>query len=155
MIEMCTGDTVMVACQTSVVAENLTRPTDEDVDEVIDALPDERRREESRTMCAMMRELTGSPPVMWGSTIVGFGSYRSTYASGRSGEWFVVGFAPRKARMTIYLMDGFEERGDLLERLGPHSNGKSCLHITRLERVELDVLRELVAASVATVRGAT
>ncbi len=130
-----------------------TRPTDADVDAFLDSVPDATRRADARSVCRMMTEVTGEPPVLWGSRIVGFGSTRLRYASGRELEWPVTGFAPRKASTTIYLMDGFEERADLLERLGPHSTGRSCLYVKRLEEVDQVVLRELVQVSVVHVRG--
>jgi hypothetical protein len=130
------------------VAGQKTRPTDADVDAFLDSVADERRRDEARTVCRLMQEVTGEEPVLWGTAIVGFGSVPLRYASGRELDWPVVGFSPRKAATTLYLMDGFEERGDLLARLGPHSTGKSCLYLKRLSDVDLDVLRELIAVSV-------
>ena len=85
---------------------------------------------------------------MWGDSIVGFGHYRYKYASGREEEWMLVGFAPRKRNLTLYIMSGFDEYDDLLGKLGKHSTGKSCLHINKLEDIDMDVLRELVDKSV-------
>ena len=99
-----------------------------------------------------MTELAGEPPALWGTSMVGFGSYSYTYASGRSGEWFAVGFAPRKQALTLYLMDGFGDYEELLARLGPHKTGKSCLHVKRLDDVDEAVLRELIARSLAHMR---
>jgi hypothetical protein len=134
------------------VAELKTQRNDGDVEAFLAAIPDERRRADARAVCALMSELSGEPPVLWGSSLVGFGSYAYTYASGRSGEWFAVGFAPRKQALTLYLMDGFGDYDALLARLGPHKTGKSCLHIKRLDEVDEDVLRELIARSLAHVR---
>jgi Domain of unknown function (DU1801) len=134
------------------MAAPATRPTDADVGAFLDAVPDERRRDEARQVCALMQEVTGERPVLWGTGIVGFGSTHLRYASGRELDWPVVAFAPRKAATTLYLMDGFEQRSDLLARLGPHSTGRSCLYLKRLDAVDADVLRELVAVSVAQVR---
>lgn len=128
-------------------ANKTQRDDDADVDAFLDGVVDERRREDARDVCALMAEVTGAEPTMWGSAMVGFGEYAYTYASGRSGEWFRVGLSPRKQALTIYLMDGFETHGDLLERLGPHSTGKACLYVKRLEQVDTDVLRELVRES--------
>lgn len=125
-----------------------TRPTDADVGAFLDAIPDERRRDDAKTVCRLMREVTGEEPVLWGTSIVGFGSTRLRYASGRELDWPVTGFSPRKAATTVYLTDGFEERDDLLARLGPHSTGQSCLYLKRLSEIDLDVLRELIAESV-------
>ena len=130
-----------------------TRPTDADVDAFLDAIPDQRRRDDARTVCRLMQEVTGEVPVLWGTGIVGFGSVRLRYASGRELDWPVTGFSPRKTATTVYLMDGFEERVDLLARLGPHSTGKSCLYLKRLSDIDLDVLTALIAESVRHTAG--
>lgn len=130
-----------------------TQPTDASVDDFLDGVADPARREDAKAVCALMREVTGQEPQMWGPAMVGFGRYSYTYASGRSGEWFVVGFSPRKQNLTLYLMDGFSERDELLSRLGKHTTGKSCLYVKRLADVDSGVLRELVAASMASTRG--
>ena len=124
-----------------------TRPTDADVDAFLESVPDPRRREDAKTVCRLMQEVTGEKPTMWGTGIVGFGSVRLRYASGRELDWPATAFSPRKAATVVYLMDGFEERHDLLARLGPHSTGKSCLNLRRLADVDLAVLRELIAES--------
>ncbi len=129
------------------MAENKTKPTDADVDAFIDAVDDERRREEARTVLALMGEVTGEEPAMWGPSMVGFGSVHYRYASGREGDMFAAGFSPRKNALTVYLTEGFDEQQDLLERLGPHTTGKSCLYLKRLDTVDLDVLRTLVESS--------
>jgi hypothetical protein len=134
------------------VAEPKTRPTDADVGAFLDSVADERRRDDAKVVCRLMQEVTGEQPVLWGTSIVGFGSVRLRYASGRELDWPVAGFSPRKAATTVYLMDGFEQRADLLARLGPHSTGRSCLYLKRLADVDLDVLRELVAESARRVR---
>jgi len=130
-----------------------TRPTDADVGAFLEAIPDQRRRDEARTVCRLMQEVTGEVPVLWGTGIVGFGRVRLRYASGRELDWPVTGFSPRKTATTIYLMDGFEERLDLLARLGPHSTGKSCLYLKRLSDIDLDVLKALVAKSARQMAG--
>ena len=89
---------------------------------------------------------------MWGPSIVGFGSYHYTYATGREGDWFVVGFSPRKQALTLYIMAGFSRYQELLTKLGKHSTGKSCLYVEKLEDVDLKVLRQLVTESVAHMR---
>jgi hypothetical protein len=129
------------------VASPKTQPTDADVDAFLDAIEDPGRREDSRAICRLMAEETGEPPRMWGESIVGFGSYRYAYASGREGDWMALGFAPRKGRLTLYLMDGFAGYEELLARLGKHSTGRSCLHVKRLADVDVDVLREMVERS--------
>lgn len=129
------------------MAENKTKPTDADVDAFIDAVPSDRRRDEARTVLALMREVTGEEPAMWGPSMVGFGSVHYRYDSGREGDMFAAGFSPRKTALTVYLAEGFDEREDLLDRLGPHTTGKSCLYLKRLDAVDLDVLRTLVEIS--------
>lgn len=135
------------------VAELKTQRTDGDVGAHLSSIADAGRRSDAHAVCALMSEVTGEPPVMWGTTMVGFGSYAYTYASGRSGEWFATGFAARKQSLTLYFMDGFAAYEPLLARLGPHKTGKSCLHITRLADVDETVLRELITRSLAHVRG--
>jgi hypothetical protein len=95
-----------------------------------------------------MREVTGVEPVMWGDSIIGFGKYRYKYASGREAEWFLTGFAPRKQSLTLYIMSGFDEYDNLLDQLGKHSTGKSCLYVKKLDDIDMDVLRDLVEQSV-------
>ena len=134
------------------MAEPKTRPTDARVEDFLAAVPDERRRADCQVVLEMMRRVTGEPPVMWGPSIVGFGAYRYAYANGRSLEWPVTGFSPRKQDLTLYIMPGFERFKDLMARLGKHRTGKSCLYLKRLSDVDLGALEELVAASVARVR---
>ena len=128
-------------------AANKTQPTDADVDAFVAAVEPRRRREDAAALLALMRRVTGQEPVMWGPSIVGFGRFTYASASGRSGEWLAIGFSPRKAASTVYLMDGFAGREDLLARLGPHTTGASCLYLKRLADVDLEVLAELVGQS--------
>jgi len=121
----------------------------EDVEAYIASMPDEGQRRDAAALVELMRRATGHPPAMWGSGMVGFGSYHYRYASGREGDWFLVGFAPRRKSLTVYTMDGFTGYESLLARLGKHSTGKSCLYIKRLDDVDVDVLEELVRRSVA------
>ena len=101
-----------------------------------------------------MADATGEPPVVWGTSIVGFGVDRTTNAAGKVvSEWPVVGLSPRKAALVLYLKDGFPHLTELLARLGPHTTGRGCLYLKRLDTVDHDVLRELIAASVAHGRG--
>lgn len=129
-------------------SEPRTRPTDVSAAAFIASLTDERRRAEAGTLVDLLTEVTGEKPVMWGPSIVGFGSYHYTYASGREGDWPRAGFSPRKAAMTVYCMPGFDKQRDLLDRLGPHKTGASCLYIRNLADVDLEVLREIVERSV-------
>jgi len=115
----------------------------------LEAIPDEERRADCRAVAAMMRKATGAAPRMWGTTVVGFGDWHYVYESGREGEWFKTGFAPRKADLTLYFMSGLPQYQGLLRKLGKHSIGKGCLHIKRLADVDRKVLAELIERSVA------
>src|SRR5687768_9427387 len=111
------------------MAENKTKATDADVYEFINNVPDERKRQDSLDLVELMREVTGEEPKMWGSSIVGFGSYHYKYASGREGDAALTGFSPRKQNLTLYITAGFEQYDDLMQKLGKHTTGKSCLYI--------------------------
>ena len=121
-----------------------TRPSDVAVDAVIDAAPDERRRSDAHEVLALMAEVTGAEPVVWGTSMIGFGRQPYTTADGRDREWFAVGLAPRKAALTLYGLTFYGSNEDLLERLGPHTTGKGCLYVKRLDDVDRDVLAELI-----------
>ena len=131
------------------MTELKTRPTDDDVAAFINNIADEQKRQDSQAILALMQDVTGAEPQMWGDSIVGFGSYHYKYASGREGDWFLTGFAPRKQNLTLYIMAGFEQYDTLLARLGKHKTGKSCLYLKRLADVDPNTLRELVQQSVA------
>ena len=126
------------------MAELKTKPTDMRVADFIAAAPDATRRADAETICAMMERITGDPPVMWGPSIIGFGSYRYKYDSGREGEICRLGFSPRKAELVLYILSGGDEEAALLARLGKHKTGKACLYIRRLADVDMDVLETLV-----------
>lgn len=110
---------------------------------------DAPQRADCEYLCKLMTRATGSAPAMWGDSMVGFGNYQYTYASGRSGEWFVTGFAPRKNSLSVYIMPGFAEFADLMSVLGRFKTGKSCLYIKNLEDIDVDTLEKIVVASVA------
>lgn len=132
----------------------VTVPTDASVDEFLSAVPNERRRADGQRLRTILHEVTGEPAVMWGPSIVGFGSYRYTYGSGRTGDWPLAGFSPRKQQLVLYLVGGFEERhASVLDRLGPHTAGKGCLYLKRLDDVDESVLRELVDRTVRVHKG--
>jgi hypothetical protein len=129
------------------VAELKTKETDQSVAEFLNAIEDERRRQDCWTVLELMKKATKAEPKMWGTSIVGFGRYRYKYDSGREGEWMVMGFSPRKNDLTLYLNPGVESFGDLMEKLGKHKTGKACLYIKKLEDVDAGVLRTLVKQS--------
>lgn len=130
------------------MAELKTQKTDASVVEFLEGVPDEKKRADSFAIMELMREVTGEEPAMWGPSIVGFGSYRYRYASGREGEWFLTGFSPRKRNLTLYIMAGFDDYDSLLADLGRYKTGKSCLYVNKLEDVDLSTLRQLIQQSV-------
>ena len=130
------------------MAELKTKLSDASVEVFLDGIADEAKRRDSYAILAMMHEVTGVEAKMWGDSIVGFGSYHYKYASGREADWPLVGFSPRKQNLTLYIMSGFEQYDELLQRLGKHSTGKACLYVKRLADVDLAVLQELVNLSV-------
>ncbi len=134
------------------MSEPKTTRNDANVEKFIDAVENPQRRADALQMLELMREVTGEPAQMWGSSIVGFGSYHYRYASGREGDWPLTGFSPRKQNLTVYIMPGFADYPKQLARLGKHKTGKSCLYLNKLADVDLDVLSELVRASIAEMR---
>ena len=129
------------------MAEPMTRPTDVPVADFIAAVDNPRRRADAEVMQALLSKMTGVAPVMWGPSIIGYGSYK-----GPTGDWPRIGFSPRKAQLVLYLMGDFDAREALISRLGKVSTKGGCLYINRLDAVDEAVLRELVAASVAHMR---
>ena len=134
------------------MTELKTRQNDMNVDAFLDGVENPRRREDARRLLALMQEVTGELPKMWGATIVGFGSYHYRYASGREGDWPVVGFAPRKQNLVLYIMPGFTRYSALLAKLGKHRTGKSCLYVNKLDDIDPRILEELVRESVAEMK---
>ena len=131
------------------MAELKTMQNGADVDAYLAGVENPRRREDAKRLLVLMRKVTGNPPKMWGTSIVGFGSYHYRYASGRKGDWPVVGFAPRKQNLALYVMPGFADYGAMLARLGKHRTGRSCLYVNKLDDVDLQVLEALIRESVA------
>jgi len=135
------------------MAELKTQPSDASVEEFLNGIADEQKRADCFTLLGLMRKATGAEPKMWGDSIVGFGTYRYKYASGREGDWMQIGFSPRKQNLTLYIMSGFSRYDDLMKSLGKHSTGKSCLYIKRLDDVDMPTLETLVQESVDHVSG--
>ncbi len=129
------------------MAEAKTKPTRASVEQYIDAIADPERRADADSLVKLMRRATKQAPVMWGSSIVGFGKYKYSYATGRSGESCATGFAARKGDISVYLVASGPSQQELLSRLGKHKMGKACLSIKRLADVDLKVLEQLVAES--------
>ena len=130
------------------LAEIKTKATSSSVAGFIDSIPNEQKRKDSQVILKMMEKAIKEKPKMWGSSIVGFGNkiYKSP-ASGREVEWFIIGFSPRKANLTIYLID-LKRYADALTKLGKHKTGGGCLYINKLEDVDIKVLEKMIAAAV-------
>lgn len=132
------------------MAEAKTQVTDRDPADFISAVEPERKREEAQILDDLFRKVTGEKPQMWGPAIIGYGAYRTTYASGRDIHWMRSGFSPRKAKHSLYLMGGYcdelagKRRDELLAQLGKYKTGKSCLYINKLADVDMDVLEQLL-----------
>ena len=130
------------------MAENKTKPTKASVQAFLQGIEDPVKRNDSKALVKLMTEITGAEPVLWGDAIVGFGNYRYKYASGREGDWFQVGFSPRKQRLSIYVMGYLEHYPEILKDLGKHTHGKGCLYVNKLEDIDLEVLRSLIETSI-------
>ena len=137
------------------MASQKTLPSGESAEAFIAAVPDDARRADALKLSGLLTEWTGEPPVVWGTSIVGFGCYRYRYDSGHGGTAALVGFSPRKANLVLYLVGGVQDRYPaLLQQLGPHKVGKGCLYIKRLDDINLEMLRRLVDRTVRVHRGA-
>ena len=130
------------------MAEAKTKKNRASVKKFLESIEDEKKRRDSFALLEMMQEITDEKPRMWGTSIVGFGSYHYKYESGREGDWPLTGFSPRKQNLTLYIMSGFTKYDALLKKLGKFTTGKSCLYVKRLEDVDRKTLRELVTRSV-------
>lgn len=130
------------------MAEPKTKVNNASVAKFLNAIQDEKVRQDCWAIVEIMQAATQAKPKMWGTHIVGFGSYHYVYASGKEGDWPLTAFSPRKQNITLYIMAGFEQYDELLAKLGPHSTGKSCLYIKRLADVHQPTLKKLVRASV-------
>lgn len=131
-----------------------TTPTDQRVEDYLATIENDQRRTDASTLIEIMSDITGEPPAMWGSSMIGFGTYHYRYASGHEGDSALASFAPRKQQLVLYLAGGFEdEHAAQMAKLGPHKTGKGCLYLKRLSEVDLDVLRTLIEQSVQVRRG--
>ena len=130
------------------MAELKTKVNDASVDEFLSTVKDEGIRADCHAIVDLMRIATKAEPKMWGSSIIGFGSYHYKYASGREADWMLIGFSPRAKNLTLYIMAGFDQYDALLQKLGTFTNAKSCLYIKRLSDVHVPTLKKLIQASV-------
>lgn len=128
------------------MAKNKTQPTDIRPEDFIASVEHPIRRADAETLDALFREVTGFRPQMWGPTIIGYGQYHYRYDSGRAGDSLATGFSPRKSNLSIYIMPGYADFGDLLDLLGKHKLGKACLYVNKLADIDTDVLAELIRA---------
>ncbi|MBO6539811.1 MAG: DUF1801 domain-containing protein [Rhizobiaceae bacterium] len=131
------------------MADRKTKANPASVAEFLNAVEHPGRREDALVLNKLFCEVTGYEPVMWGASIVGYGRYDYTYESGLSGSSLATGFSPRKANLVVYTMPGYSDFGPILDRLGPHKLGKSCLYLGRLNKIDLDALGELIRAGLA------
>ncbi len=130
------------------MAELKTTKNKASVSAFIASIPDAQKRKEAAIILKLMRTIMGVKPAMWGASLIGFGTYRYKYASGREGDWPIVAFSPRKQNLTVYIMAGFTAYKDLMAKLGKYKiTGGSCLYIKKLEDVDLSVLKKLIAQS--------
>ena len=134
------------------MSELKTKPTEVSAESHIAAITNEEQRNDAQTLVALMRRVTGQEPMMWGPSIVGFGSYHYKYASGHEGDSALTGFAARGSELVVYTAAAFEGRDALLARLGKHRTGKVCVYVRRLANVDLKVLETLVARSIVETR---
>ena len=134
------------------MGSNKTVASSAPVENFIAGIDDQQKRQDSMDMIALMGEITGHEPRLWGSSLIGFGSYHYRYESGREGDFFLTGFSPRKSAFTIYIMPGFERYEALMKELGPHKLGKSCLYLKNLEVIDRGVLEKIIRDSVAYMR---
>ena len=130
------------------MAELKTKPNQSSVLDFLNTVKNEKKRADSFEILDLMREVTGVEPIMWGDSIIGFGTYHYKYASGREADWFLTGFSLRKQSLTLYIMSGFSDYDQILGQLGKYKTGKSCLYINKLEDIDMDILRDLVEQSV-------
>ena len=129
-----------------------TQATDASVADFIAAVEPASRRADARTLATLLTEVSGETPIMWGTSIVGFGRYTYVNTTKKPADWPIIGFSPRKANLVLYFAPEFPEREALLARLGPHKSSVSCVYVTDLNKIDLDVVRALAVASAASTR---
>ncbi len=134
------------------MAELKTRPTHASVTAFVNSIDDSGIKADAKKIAVMMRNATGKRAKMWGTSIVGYGTYLYSNTAGKKHEWPITGFSPRKQALTVYIMPGFSPFGALMKKLGKYKTGKSCLYIKRLTDVDEDVLQKLIDVSVKRMR---
>lgn len=128
-------------------SENKTQATKASVAAYIDAVADPEQKKDAKTIAALMQKHSGEKPAMWGPSIIGFGKYRYKYDSGREGEMCRIGFSPRKGQTVLYMINGYEDKPEMMAKLGKFKTGKSCLYVKRLSDLNMPVLEQLIADS--------
>ena len=136
------------------MSELKTRPGDGDIERFLASVPSDKRRDDCRVVMDIMAKSTGAPPVLWGPSIIGFGTHHYVYASGREGDWMLTGLSPRKQSLVVYIMTGFPRHEDLMAKLGKYKTGKSCLYINKLEDIHLPTFKKLIKQSVTHMKKA-
>ncbi len=135
------------------MTELKTQATTQSVQNFIDPIENETKRQDSYTLLDIFKRATGEEPVIWGDSIVGYGKYTYKGSGNRSGEWFPVGFSPRKANLVVYLSLGFEKYSEILNRLGKYKANKGCLYINKLSDINAEVLEELITTFYKNFKG--
>ncbi len=134
----------------SKLAEIKTKPTAASVEDFINNIKDEQKRKDSFVLLEMMKKATGEEPVLWSSSVIGFGNKRyKSSATGREVDWLRIGFSPRKANLSLYISVGIKEHAAALNKLGKHKTGVGCLYINKLEEIDLKVLKGIIETSLA------
>ena len=130
------------------LAEIKTKPTSANVEDFINNIKDEQKRKDSFVLLEMMKKASGEEPVLWSSSIIGFGIKRyKSPTTGREVDWLRIGFSPRKANLSLYLMVDIKEQAPALKKLGKHKTGKGCLYINKLEDIDIKVLKGMIEVS--------
>jgi len=124
-----------------------TKINDKNVLDFLNNVENKRRKDDALVVLEIMSRLTKEEAKMWGDSIIGFGTYKYSNSTGKEFEWMKIGFSPRKQSLTLYIMNGYEHYEELLQRLGKHKLGKSCLYINKLDDIDLSVLEELISHS--------
>lgn len=132
--------------------KNKTQKTEESIELFLSSIEDEQKRKDSYTLLELMFKITKAKPHLWGTSIIGFGEYHYTYASGREGDWFLTGFSPRKQALSLYLMCDLANDGLTFDGLGKYKIGKGCLYIKRLSDIDLKVLEQLIKDSIEIIK---
>lgn len=134
------------------MSELKTKPSDQSVEAFINAIEPEWKRTDALVILELMQRVSGKEPKMWGDAMVGFGSYHYKYETGREGDWFLTGFSPRKANLSIYIVGGFDGQEDLLADLGKHKKSVGCLYVKKLSDIDVNVLKKMIERSITTVK---